>query len=261
MGNALRLARHTVPRLPLQCSPPHVVIFGVIASLVDSDWRGECTGSGSAPSPRPGVHVRHACRSDKARELRKTDGGEDALKSLQQPLCGDRASARHRDLPMLRAGLHPTGPPPPPRGDGTAGSAAGFREDSLDSLLQMCGFQEVPEEFIREADEEEGKQGLNVHVPPAKELPTRVYYRGLVEKEVPHPCISRMSMHEHAWTRPGDCTPHACVSVAPLTIWLVPPPFSHSKLAVACDFNSSDNRRCRQYRTCMARPHILPATA
>lgn len=166
---------------------------------------GRCSRNRQAPTctpPQPSSQLRHAsaeepshpgrqhtladhaCRADDDVQVeKKLSEGVEALNALQEPLCGDRG----REPPILHRGFNPPAPVGAPhRGVGppAAGSAEGFREDSLDALLQMCGFQEVPQEFIEEADEEEGKKGLNVHVPPAKELPTRVYFRGLAEKEV-----------------------------------------------------------------------------
>eukprot|EP00892_Ulva_mutabilis_P009104 jgi/Ulvmu1/6566/UM003_0203.1 len=115
----------------------------------------------------------------KVQKLHKSgSSAEDAINALQRPLAGPRT----RGVPTVRLGLAAS-PAPPGSGGATAGSAQGFREDSLDALLQMCGFQEVPKEFIKEAEEEEGRQGLNVHVPSAGELPTRVYFRSLAEVE------------------------------------------------------------------------------
>jgi hypothetical protein len=95
-----------------------------------------------------------------------------------------------------------------------------FMEGRIDSLLIECGFSKMPDDFLKAAKEEHGKNGLDVHVPSKEEVPCQMYYREQYEKpgvpaystcirvlhqrlgmEEKHSMKSRYNLHME-----GDCT-------------------------------------------------------
>ena len=56
--------------------------------------------------------------------------------------------------------------------------------ESLQSLLQVSGFEVIPPEWILEANAEEGSMKLDVHIPSEKEVSVHMYYRLMDEVTV-----------------------------------------------------------------------------
>lgn len=62
----------------------------------------------------------------------------------------------------------------------------------LEEVLNMAGFDAVPESHLEIARQEEGTSGLNVLLPPAGKLSTRLYFRQM-QTEIVRPILPESS--------------------------------------------------------------------